>query len=136
MTNKEKYKEQIFNIACQHQRCAIVRTEHFRLRFQPCNATQCRTCIFYNNTGGCRKVFMEWLEKDANEFDWSKVEVDTKILVSCNNKTWHKAYFAFYDVENGSICVFPGGKTSFTNEDCNGYLYYPYAKLYDPEVKE
>lgn len=135
MTNKEKYKEEIFEIACRGTACAGVKaTKYGTLRLQPCISTSCQECIFNNNTEDCKKVFMKWLEKEAQEFDWSKVEVDTKILVSCNNKIWHKAYFAFYDAENGGICVFPGGKTSFTNEDHSGYEYYPYAKLYDSEV--
>ena len=136
MTNKEKYKEEIFEIACKGATCACVKLDNGVLRLQQCGNTQCKACIFSNNTKECSEVFKEWLEKEAKEFDWSKVEVDTKVFVSCNNKTWSKAHFAFYDVENGSICVFPGGKTSFTNEDCNGYLYYPYAKLYDPEVNK
>lgn len=135
MTNKEKYKEQIFEIACEASRCALVNGVHNQIRLQTCASTSCSACLFDNN-GGCSQRFIEWLEEEAVEFDWSKVEVDTKVLVSHDNKTWSKAHFAFYDVEDGGICVFSGGKTSFTNKDCTDYEYYSYAKLYDPEVDE
>lgn len=134
MINKEKYKEKIFEIACQGSICACVKLNNGILKLQPCRNTYCEACIFYSEKVRCEEVFIKWLEEEATETDWSKVEVDTKILVSCNNKIWHKAYFAFYDVENGCICVFPDGRTSFTNKDHSGYEYYPYAKLYDSEV--
>ena len=37
--------------------------------------------------------------------DWSKVQVDTKILVSGDGKDWYRRYFAKY--ENGFIYAFP-----------------------------
>lgn len=135
MTNGEKYKDDILRVACRHQRCALVNGVHNQLRLQPCAFTLCSACLF-DNKDDCSQRFIEWLQEEAVEFDWSKVEVDTKVLVSCDNKTWSKAHFAFYDVEDGGICVFSGGKTSFTNKDCTDYEYYLYAKLYDPEVNK
>ena len=64
MTNKEKYKEEIFDVACQHQRCAIVRTEHFRLKFQPCSKTLCRACIL-NNCDDCDEEFINFLKREV-----------------------------------------------------------------------
>lgn len=56
-----------------------------------------------------------WQRKPA--VDWSKVAVDTKVLVKFND-TWEKRYFAKY--ENGKIFVWSYGKTSFTKSNNNG----------------
>lgn len=60
--------------------------------------------------------------------DWSKVPVDTPILVKdyCDNK-WEKAYFAKY--ENGKIYTWMFGKTSFTSRGCGSMCSWEYAKL-------
>lgn len=44
--------------------------------------------------------------------DWSKVAVDTPILVSNDNKEWVKRYFARY--EDGNVYCWLSGKTSWT----------------------
>lgn len=62
--------------------------------------------------------------------DWSKVPVDTKVLVSNNGNTWHKRYFAKY--EDGSVYAFSGGCTSFTAWD-EGICRWFYAKLYEEQ---
>ena len=63
------------------------------------------------------------------DVDWSKVPVDTKVLVSDNGDTWYKRHFAKY--ENGSVHVFPDGRSSFTTEE-DGIIYpWKYAKLYE-----
>ena len=61
--------------------------------------------------------------------DCSKVSVDAKVLVSDNGKLWYKRHFAKY--ENGSVHVFPDGRSSFTTEE-NDIIYpWKYAKLYE-----
>lgn len=68
--------------------------------------------------------------------DWSKVEFDTKILVSNDDKRWYHAHFAMF--ENGIIYTFNNGATSFTH----GYYGYSpfepwqYAKLYKEDGEE
>ena len=59
--------------------------------------------------------------------DWSKVPVDAKILVSDNGKLWYKRHFAKY--ENGSVHVFPDGRSSFTTEESDIIYPWKYAKL-------
>lgn len=44
--------------------------------------------------------------------DWSKVPVDTPVLVSSDNKEWIKRYFARY--EDGNVYCWLSGKTSWT----------------------
>lgn len=65
--------------------------------------------------------------------DWSKVSVDTKVLVSDNGKLWYKRHFAKY--ENGSVHVFPDGRSSFTTEVSDIIYPWKYAKLYEEQDK-
>ena len=65
--------------------------------------------------------------------DWSKVPVDTKVLVSDNGKLWYKRHFAKY--ENGSVHVFPDGRSSFTTEESDIIYPWKYAKLYEKQDK-
>ena len=62
--------------------------------------------------------------------DWSKVPVDTKILVSDYDDTsvWIRRYFAKY--EKGIVYAFSDGLTSFTIGDA-GVCGWKYAKLYE-----
>lgn len=68
------------------------------------------------------------------DVDWSKVQVDTKILVSGDGIDWYRRYFVKY--ENGIIYAFPDGLSSFTaryKPEC-GYrrvCAWKYAKLYE-----
>lgn len=69
------------------------------------------------------------------DVDWSKVQVDTKILVSEDGKDWCRRYFAKY--EGGIIYAFPDGLSSFTaryKPEYGGYrrvCAWKYAKLYE-----
>ena len=59
--------------------------------------------------------------------DWSKVEVDTPILVSNDNKEWIKRYFARY--EDGNVYGWLNGKTSWTATGELSIGFWNYAKL-------
>ena len=74
------------------------------------------------------------LNMDFTEYtpptDWSKVEVDTKVLVRDNdNEVWTRRHFAKY--ENGTIYVYSVGTTSFTTDMF--LSSYKQAKLYTEE---
>lgn len=79
-----------------------------------------------------QNTYNQMIELDFTEYeesvDWSKVEVDTKILVRDYSSTsWTKRYFAKF--KNGFVCAFQDGRTSFSNND--SYLHsWNYAKLY------
>ena len=61
--------------------------------------------------------------------DWSKVPVDTKVLVSKNGKDWYRRYFAKY-VDDMVYC-FDSGATSFSIQDDDSDISgWKYAKLY------
>ena len=89
-----------------------------------------------NNCAGitcnqCNMLQTIWLleEYEEPEVDWSKVEVDTPILVrDSEGSEWVKRYFAEY--EGGKIYAWTGGKTSWTEEHMTGWNY---AKLAESE---
>lgn len=59
--------------------------------------------------------------------DWSKVAVDTPILVrDCEISRWEKRYFASF--ENGKVHAWNSGTTSWSTENKNT-MSWKYAKL-------
>lgn len=67
------------------------------------------------------------IEDHIDTVDWSKVPVDTPILVKNNYEDcWHKRYFAKY--ENGVVFVFSCGSTQWSN-DGDTLISYDEAKL-------
>lgn len=79
----------------------------------------------------------ELLDFDFEEIiDWSKVAVDTKILVADftgmdNEIVWMKRHFAKY--ENGKIYAWCDGLTSFTVDSDDLCTRWDYVKLYKEE---
>lgn len=59
--------------------------------------------------------------------DWSKVPVDTPVLISNDKKIWFKRYFARY--EDGKVYCWLNGKTSWTAECEFSTGHWDYAKL-------
>ena len=60
--------------------------------------------------------------------DWSKVAVDTPILVrEYENNYWSKRHFAFF--KNGKVYAWLDGDTSWTADDNDGTTSWRYAKL-------
>lgn len=81
--------------------------------------------------GLCNTLATLWLleEYEEPEVDWSKVEVDTLILVrDGEDEEWLRRYFAKY--ENGKVYAWVNGCTSRTAD--NMYAW-PYAKLAESE---
>lgn len=79
----------------------------------------------------CRMLQAMWLLEDYKEpeVDWSKVEVDTPILVKAYEHTnWVRRHFVKY--EDGVIYAWNDGRTSWTEDDVTGW---PYAKLAETE---
>lgn len=80
----------------------------------------------------CVRNQLLWLLEDYKEpkIDWSKVEVDTPILVrNSEDEKWRKRYFAKY--ENGHVYAWFEGYTSWTAE---GYMIiWNFAKLAENE---
>lgn len=73
------------------------------------------------------------IEDYIDVVDWSKVPVDTPILVKDNYEDcWHKRYFAKY--ENGVVFAFSCGSTKWSNDGDNP-VHYDEAKLADDTNK-
>lgn len=74
------------------------------------------------------EVIFDREEYEANNVDWSKVEVDAKIFVRnhCENE-WKRRHFAKY--ENGKVYGFSDGCTSWTDNNVNDIIDWKYAKL-------
>lgn len=88
----------------------------------------------------CRMLQMIWLmseytEPEEPEVDWSKVEVDTPILVrNIENEEWNKRYFARYEYE--TIYAWGTGRTSWTAYDSDDVYAWKYAKLAEQEESD
>ena len=83
----------------------------------------------------CNSLTTLWLLENYEEpeTDWSKVEVDTPILVrSVERAEWWKRHFAKY--EGGNVYVWNDGKTSWTAPDMTSSMTsWKYAKLAESE---
>ena len=126
MKNKEKYAKEILEIACSGSSLAFDKTTN---KVVPCSGLLCSNCLFYNHC--CDKAIKEWFESEYVEppVDWSKVSVDTPILVQFSgDDNWVKRHFARYD--NGHVRAWINGTTSWT---ANGKSdTWTYAKLAEP----
>ena len=82
----------------------------------------------------CLVLQMLWLleeykEPEELEIDWSKIKVDTPILVrQGKNGKWLERHFAKY--ENGDVYAWIDGQTSWTGAD---NIKWKYAKLAENE---
>lgn len=115
MLNREKFAEEIIDIACRGQHMAVVNGKPTTCY----DIIDCKECIFYNsNNHRCNdNEIKEWANSEYIEppVDWSKVTVDTPILVrNYNNQGWFKRHFANY--EGGIVCSWIDGKTSWSTE--------------------
>lgn len=128
MKNKEKYFDEIMDIVTL-TRLAVSRESNKPFK---CSQIKCSDCLFKEHSEKtCRISAKEWLESEYVPYvDWSKVEVDTKVLVSDDNEHWHRRYFAEY--KDGKVVTWDIGKTSWSTES-GGRVYWEYAKLYEEE---
>lgn len=116
MTNYEKYKAEIVPIARMGRKVAMERDKN---KIRVCLGLKCVNCLFYDYSSErtCDEVALAWADEEyiESEVDWSKVAVDTPVLVkNSGNKNWLKRYFAKY--ENKKIYVFKNGRTSWSSD--------------------
>ncbi len=135
MTNREHYREQIIDICAKGMR-PIVNTDGLK----GCSSRDCSGCSSWYKFGTgflCRaqENFSKWLKEEYEpEVDWSKVPVDTPILVkderSCNR--WIKRHFAYY--HDGEVYAWKNGRTSYTSKQ-DPPSVWQYAELYKQETE-
>ena len=134
MTNKEKYGKEILELAAN--------TGMFVLKNgKPalCREIKCKDCDFDKSDSckGREYKFREWLNSEYVEppADWSKVAVDTPILVRDSEKeSWRKRHFAKY--ENGIVYAWGNGATSWGAFSSDYLINWKMAKLAESEEKK
>ena len=130
MTNKEKYGNKIIELAIDEGVLALKNGEP-----APCAKIKCEDCDYgkSDSCGGSEYKFREWLNSEyvAPPVDWSKVAVDTPILVrDSEEEAWRKRHFAKY--ENGMVCTWGYGATSWS-ADSDDVCDWKMAKLAESE---
>ena len=135
MTNKEKYGNEIIELAANNLSLGL-RNGKPTL----CTNIECEDCDFNEeSTGECKGGaygFREWLNSEYVEppVDWSKVAVDTQILVrGYEEESWKKRHFAKY--ENGIVYAWSAGSTSWSARMSNDITDWKMAKLAESEEK-
>lgn len=136
MLNREKYAKEIIEIACNGGNIAVVNG-----KLENCRKTQCNECDFNGGTiRDCDIKTRKWTNSEYVEpiepieppVDWSKVPVDTPVLVTdrkdAAESEWEKRYFAKY--ENGMVYTWANGATSWSGEIVSSWMY---AKLAESE---
>lgn len=133
MTNKEKYEDMLIELAVNRRVYTLKNGVPVS-----CSSTPCGECDFCDKSSGeCTEngyAFREWLDSEYKEppVDWSKVAVDTPILV--RGLGWRecaKRYFAKY--ENGLVYAWVNGRTSWSAGGKDYATNWKYAKLAESE---
>lgn len=129
MLNIEYYKDKLVELGIiDIQSLAIIQGQPHICKYD----TMCDKCLFNTNSFSCPNDALNWLflEYEESEVDWSKVEVDTPILVSENAKGWNKRHFAGF--KNGKVYAWHDGLTSWSAiGECE--RSWKYAKLAESE---
>ena len=136
MNNYENQREIIDAILNSNNNIAIDIDTN---KITTCKGLACSICLFfgeYNENTSCYSNTLKWLvaeyvEPVEPEIDWSKVPIDTAVLISVDNKNWFNRYFAGVN-EKGQPTVFCYGATQWSNgyeEPC----HFKYIKLAEVE---
>lgn len=132
MNNYENQKEKIDAILNNNDNIAIDIDTN---KITACRSLTCSKCLFFNEHNGCYRNTIKWLVSEyKEEVDWSKVPVDTPVLISVDNKNWFNRYFAGVN-EKGQPTVFCYGATQWSNgyeEPC----HFKHIKLAEVEYEE
>ena len=127
MTNLEKYAEEIKNYKGYEFCKDFVKVKILNTLGLKCDIG-CSRCDMLQMMW----LMSEYTEPEEPEVDWSKVEVDTPILVkNVEQEHWYKRYFAGY--KNGKVSAWVNGATSWTALDEDDDYTWNYAKLAEEE---
>ncbi len=128
MLNREKYAEEILNIACKGDKIAICNG-----KLTACDDTHCINCDF-RRPSECQEKMLKWANSEYVEppVDWSKIPVDTPILVrDSESSEWKRRYFAKY--KNNMVYAWEAGATSWSAGSPAHMTDWKYAKLAESE---
>ena len=128
MKNKERFKEQLVT-ACKQNTFSAFFDQYIRPYYQCRSFGEWDFMSYYK----IAILTMLWLDEEYQEqvVDWSKVKVDTPILVNTNGNRWRHRHFAEY--RDGTVYAFNNGATSWTSNEKTGWSY---AKLAEPQKPE
>lgn len=132
MLNKEAYEDGLEEMLIKGYKFAFDKCKN---KVSNCLSIDCNQCAFNNNAKSCIEGRKEWLNSEYIEpqVDWSKVPIDTKILVrDTENDPWTNRYFAEYS--NGIVYAWTNGKTSWSARN-NDVCCWRYAKLAEYNFK-
>lgn len=132
MTNREKFADEIIDIVCTGYSPALKDG-----KLVNCKDIKCNECMLNEGCIKCsgNKAFKRWADQEyIPDVDWSKVEVDTPILVRDHkNAEWSRRHFAKY--ENGIVYAWVNGNTSWTKHNEHNLAVWKYVKLAEEEDK-
>ena len=128
MLNIEYYKDELKEIIIRN-----IGINAITGKPKMCDDLFCLDCVFNDRDACSPKKVEQWLQSEhVEQVDWSKVKVDTPILVgNTENDVTHKRYFAKY--EDGKVYTWGGGTTSWTVSGEYDVTFWKYAKLAESE---
>ena len=126
MKNYEKYAEEIKGYNGDSICTDFIEPYILKSINAKCINTSCPKCHLYRTIW----LMEEYKEPEEPAVDWSKVKVDTPILVrDFEGSDWFRRHFAKY--ENGTVYAWDGGDTSWSGGDV--MTMWKYAKLAESE---
>lgn len=133
MTNEEFYKDELKVIMKRVTKDLLIDQIAVNKQGQPkrCIKQSCDDCIF---NGHCTLVAKrQWLKQEhVEQVDWSKVKVDTPILVrNYESGDWTKRYFAKF--VDGKVYAWIAGATSWSADGELDVTSWNCAKLAESE---
>lgn len=128
MTNYEHYRQTIDKITRMGRMVAV---EEKTGKVTSCNQITCAKCRFDScSAGNCDAAALAWADAEyiePEEVDWSKVAIDTPILVSNNDVDWTIRHFAKY--ADGKVRAWVNGNTSYTTDRMFSWEYAKLARI-------
>ena len=102
MTNYEKYKDLVISCILQESICDIAHKAHGN-----------KNCLM-RTCDECSKFTAEWLNREYSGIDWSKVPVDTPVIIKDAKGSMYMHFEKYYQ---GHVFVYANGQTSWTNDN-------------------
>lgn len=123
MTNREKFKDELD---------AMLATLMAVVDGKPviCDNASCSECFFEENCGWDEDI-IDWLDSEYQEppTDWSKVPIDTPVLVSNDGEIWYRRHFAGIDGDGNPKAFFNGMTSWSISKDTVKAMAHQYMKL-------
>ena len=129
MTNYEHYREQIERFARMGQKVAVKKDTNEIVSCVDIVSGCCDDCLF-GGYGSCAQKAIAWADEEyiEPEVDWSKIPVNTPILVKdLIEGAWKKRYFAKYI--DGGVYAWSDGKASYTTDSMTFWVHAKLAEV-------